>query len=362
MSELETGTAQVASPAEAMADSPAVETTPQAEPETSAIDADLQAIWDKHNPPRGTDGKFASRTAVEGDTSSPATSIEGQPPETGAAEPETPAIPAPHSWPADMKAKWDTLPPDAREYIAKRESEAHSAISRMGQQVKALEPVVDVLEQNRSVFERNGLNYQDGINALIRAQVALETNPVAAIQQLAQAYGVDLGVFGGNADPSGASQHVAALQAQVTNLQRQLQETSSRVMSREQQEMLAQQQALEAQVSDFLKDKPDFDALEHEIVALIPAIRGRNPGMSAKDILAQAYEQAQWLNPEARARKQEAERKAQEAKASEEAKRKAMEAKRIGQTNVRSPAPVSGKARTSDDALKEIAMRHYGTL
>ena len=361
MSDEVTGTApEVASPEPTVAETPAVQET--AQPFDGGNDAELMAVWEKHNPPRGVDGKFAPRTAVEGQSEPPAAELEGQAPEAAKAEPEIPAIPAPNSWPAEMKAKWDTLPPDAREYIAKRESEAHSQISRMGQQVKALEPVVNVLEQNRSVFERNGLNYQDGINALLRAQVALETNPVAAIQQLAQAYGVDLGSFAGGQTEGSASHQVAALQAQVMNLQRQLQETSSRVMSREQQEAAAQQQALEAQVSDFLKDKNDFEALENEIVSLIPAIRSRNPGMSAKDILAQAYEQAQWLNPEARARKLEADRKAAEAKASEEAKRKATEAKRIGQTNVRSPAPVSGKPRNSDDALKEIALRHYGTL
>jgi len=361
LSELETGTVETASPAEAVVETVAAPETQVAETKPD-IDAELLAIYNKNHPPRATDGKFAPRNPVEpakDGVEAPATEIEGQPPSEATAEPEAPAIPAPNSWPAEMKAKWDTLPPDAREYIAKRESESHSAISRLGQQVSTYKPVAEVLEQNRTIFERNGMDYQTGIKTLLNAQVALETNPVHAIQQLAQAYGVDLGAFSGSQQADGGGQ-INLLQRQIADLQRQLQDTSSRVMSREQQEQLTQQQALEAQVNDFLKDKPDFAKIEDDVLAILPAIRAKQPGLSPKEALANAYEQAQWLNPETRAAKLEADRKAADAKAAEEAKKRASEAKNAGRTNVKTTAPVSGRSASWEDEMMGIYRRNHG--
>lgn len=359
MSELETGTAEAASPAEAVVESQPAAPTPEAPAEVDR-DAELLAIYNKHNPQRGPDGKFQSRNPVEPSEGAPETTVEGQPPSEATAEPAAPAIPAPNSWPAEMKAKWDTLPPDAREYIAKRESEAHQTISRMGQQVSAQKPVADLLEQNRAIFERNGMDYQTGIKTLLNAQVALETNPVHAIQQLAQAYGVDLGLFSNGAQPAENGGQITLLQRQIADLQRQLQDTSTRVQTREQQEQLSQQQALEAQVNDFLKDKPDFAKLEDDVLAILPAIKAKNPGASPKEALALAYEQAQWLNPETRAAKLEADRKAAEAKAAEEARKRASEAKNAGRANVKTTAPVSGKAPSWEDEMMGIYRRNHG--
>lgn len=368
MSELETGTAPAASPAEAIAETPVVETT--AAPETSApetteaapettLDEDLAAVWDKNNTQTARDeqGRFVSKNPDAGEPAEATT--DGQTPET-AAEPETPEIPAPHSWPAEMKAKWTELPPDAREYIAKRESEAHSQISRMGQTVKAYQPVAETLEQHRDVFERNGMDFQGGIKALLNAQVALEQNPVAAIQHLAGAYGVDLAkMYGGSGEQPSGQPQIAALEAQIAHLNRQLQETSQRVFTREQRETEAQRLTLESVVADFIQDKPDFDAIEADVMALIPAIRGKNPGASPKELLAEAYEQAQWLNPEARARKLEADRKAAEAKAAEEAAKRAAQAKKVSSINVRSSQSSQSDRRTLEAELADVYRRMH---
>lgn len=360
MSELETGTAEAASPAEAVVESQPVAPVTEAPAEVDR-DAELLAIYEKHNPPRGSDGKFQPRNPVEPSTEgAPETPVEGQPPSEATAEPEAPAIPAPNSWPADMKAKWDTLPPDAREYIAKRESESHSAISRLGQQVSSYKPIAEVLEQNKGVFDRNGMDYQTGIKTLLNAQVALETNPVHAIQQLAQAYGVDLGLFSNGQQTAENGGQITLLQRQIADLQRQLQDTSTRVQTREQQEQLSQQQALEAQVNDFLKDKPDFAKLEDDVLAILPAIKGKQPGLSPKEALAAAYEQAQWLNPETRTAKLEADRKAAEAKAADDAQKRATEAKKAGRANVKTTAPVSGRSASWEDEMMGIYRRNHG--
>lgn len=363
MTELETGTASAASPAEAVAETPVTETAapaPEATSEApaSTIDDDLKAVWDKaHAPARERDetGKFVSKNPVEppAEGAAPETT-EGQAPEGETAEPAKPAIPAPHSWPADMKAKWDALPPDAREFIAKRESDAHTAISRMGQQVKALEPVANVLEQHKAVFERNGLDYQQGVAALLKAQVMLEENPHAAIQQLAQAYGVDLSGLSTGQGTAGGPQ-IAALQAQIAQLSRQVQENTAREMERQKSAEAAKVQSLEQVVAEFTKDKPDFSELEDDVLVMLPAIRQRMPDASPRELLTKAYEDAQWANPAARARKLEAEA----AKKAKEAAAVAAKAKQAGSLNVRTTQSSASDRRTIDDDLREIARRHY---
>ena len=202
MSDLETGAATAAVPDSAPVSAPApVEAAPapavaveapdaDSSPQSleAALDADLSAIWDKANKARDEDGRFKSTAPPEPEPETTDQSLE-----TVAPEPAPPAIAAPVSWSREkVEQVWNTLTPAAKEYVAQRESQSTAEISRLGQQVKQIEPIVKTLEQHRASFERNGMSYQDGVSALLKAQDMLDANPVAAIQHIAQAYGVDL--------------------------------------------------------------------------------------------------------------------------------------------------------------------------
>lgn len=323
--------------------------------EADSVDANLQAIWDKHHPPREDGGQFAPKNsaAAEPPEAPAATKPEGQSPEPGTSEAPQAPIAAPNSWSADMKAKWEALPPDAKEYIARRESDAHAQITRMGQQVKSFEPVSQVLEQNKDVFQSVGMTFDQGISALLQAQRALTANPVAAIHKLAADFNVDLAKLYGSQEAGSQSPQVAALQAELIEMRRQLADTSSRVVTREQRELQSQQAAMEAQIADFVKDKPDFETIEEDILALLPGIRAQKPGASAKELLADAYERAQWMNPQTRAKRLEAERKAEADKAAEAAKAKAADAKKAGSLNVRS-VQAAKSVQSLDQELRAI--------
>ena len=156
MSEELTGAVDAAIPTNPVApvEAPAAPETPAQSTEPS-VEQMLGDIYDKANgePLRGADGKFASREPKEPETVEPeAAPVEAKTndqnvPDAEKAEPATPAIDPPVSWSREMREKWTGLPPEAQQYIAQRESEAHSQISRLGQQVKAIEPVVKTLEQ-----------------------------------------------------------------------------------------------------------------------------------------------------------------------------------------------------------------------
>lgn len=346
---LETGAAPEAA-IQTEAPAPAPEAPIQ---EAPSVDAELQAIWDSHHPPRDDGGRFAQNSPAEPEKAA-GKEPEGQSPEPVPSEAPQAPIAAPNSWSADMKAKWETLPPDAKEYIARRESDAHAQITRMGQQVKSFEPVSQVLEQNKDVFQGVGMTYEQGISALLQAQRALTANPVAAIHKLASDFGVDLAKLYGSQESGSQPPQVVALQAELAEMRRQLADTSSRVMTREQRELQSQQMALEAQIADFVKDKPDFEAVEDDILALLPGIRAQKPGISAKELLADAYERAQWMNPQTRAKRLEAERKAEADKAAEAAKAKAADAKKAGSLNVRSGQNAKAAAQSLDQELRAI--------
>lgn len=355
MSEIEQGAVDAAIPTNDVA--PVAEVaateTPTEAGETSLED-DLGAIYDAAvgEPLRGPDGKFISREPKEPETVEPATEApveaqaEDQKPEESVVETAKPSIEPPNSWSPEMRDKWASLPPEAQQYIAQRESEAHGRITRLGDQVKAFEPIARTLERHKGTFERSGMTYEQGIDALLAAQSMLDVNPRAAIHEIARAYGVDLGAEPTQSDAM-PGREVLALQAEIAELKRQIAETRTDVVSTKQREAEQRQAALQSEVEAFAKANPYFDDVQDDIAELIPVIRAREPGLSERQILEKAYAKAIRLNDTTFA-KIEADRRAKEAEA---AKQKAAEAKKVSSLNVRSTTAARPAARTLDDDL-----------
>lgn len=323
-----------------VADTPITE-TPAVEP---SLDDDLSSIWAKHNPPR-ENGRFAknpTEPAAEGATE--VKEVADQTAET-TQEQAKPAIDAPVSWSAEQKAKWATLPPDTREYIAQRDRESHEAISRAGQQIKAFEPIRNVIEQFAPTFQKNGLQPHEGIARMMAVNEMLETNPRAAIAEIAKAYGVNLsGETEQNADPGSA--RVAELEAKLAKVE-------SHLTAQQRQQMQAENNALAREIADFAKDKPHFESVRKVMAGLMQS--------GAAETMQDAYEKAIYADPTIRQSLQvDAQKAAEETRKAEEAKRVAA-AKKAAGVNVKSSPGQSNQARTLDDDLREIARKHYGT-
>ena len=248
-------------------------------------------------------------------------------------------IKAPQSWSAEKKAVWDTLAPDAKEYIAQREGEAHKAISKLGQFAKGVEPIVETLNTYKDVFESKGLSYQEGIKGLLDAQRLLDRDPVEGIQALAKAYGVDLGQsLTSQRDPA-----INQLQNQVEQLTAQLRTAQSETQQRQQAEQQSKQSSIEKVINDFSKDKADFTELEADIVANVRLLHETNPELSHAERLQMAYERAQWANPKSRQAQIERQAKDLESKRLEDAKRHAEHAGRARALNVDSADMPTGE-------------------
>jgi hypothetical protein len=324
-----------------------IETTTE-QPTAPSIDEDLRSIWHKNNPPR-ENGKFAAKnsteTAAEG---AEVTEVAVQTAET-VVEQAKPAIDAPISWTAEQKAKWASLPPDTQAYIAQRDKESHEAISRAGQQIKAFEPIRNVIEQFAPTFQKNGLQPHEGIARMMAVNEMLETNPRAAIAEIAKAYGVNLqGETEQNADPGSA--RVAELEAKLAKVE-------SHLTAQQRQQLQAENNALAREIADFANDpknpRPHFESVRKVMAGLMQS--------GAAETMQEAYERAIYADPTIRQSLQvDAQKAAEEKRKADEAERVA-KAKKAAGVNVKSSPGQSNQTRTLDDDLREIARKHYGT-
>jgi hypothetical protein len=320
------------------------------EPATNTFDAiekTMSAAYDKINPPRSDAGQFAPKDKAEAGTE-PDKPITDQTQTTEAIEPAKPAIDAPVSWSAEMKAKWASLSPEAQTYVAQREGEAHKRISELGSQVKAYEPIRTVIEQYGETFRRNGLQPHDGIARMMAVHNMLEQDAPAAIKQIAEAYGVDLS--NGAADTQGSeSPEVRSLKAEIQNLKRQVGETVSKVTARERSDFEREQAELATTIDKFSKDKPHFEAVRKVMAGLMQT--------GAAENLDDAYDMAVHANKSIRETLDADKRKADQEKQAEEAKKKASEAKRVGSLNVRGTNGSPAKKGSWEDTLRAVGER-----
>lgn len=334
----------------------------------AAHDEALRKAYRESKRERGADGKFAPRDdkpapdidAKAAKDSAAKADAKDQKPDEGAEEPaatEKPAakaIKAPNSWSPDMKAKFETLPPDVREFVAKRESEAHQAISRLGQYAKETKPLIDVLERHRGVFEANNLTYDQGVERLLAVQNLLDRDPRAAIQQIAKAYRVDLAEFGAPSDGMDLppDPHVERMQQHIAYLEEQLQQVTGHITSQQQAAEQQRHASYLGLVDQFAQTAPDFDDVAAEVVANIQALQAANPNRHPQELLKEAYDRAIWANPKTRAKMQERATKEAEAARMKAAQEAAEKAKAAGRINVSGQRQPLGEM-SEDDLLRQ---------
>lgn len=336
MDELNNGATEVVTES---APAPVTET---AQPAPASFEDTMSAVYDKMNQPRGEGGKFAGNEQTEttegAETAATEETVDentDQPSEK-AQETAQPSITAPNSWSAEMKAKFGSLPPEAQQYIAQRESEMHAAITQKGEQIKAFEPIRQTLDQHREVFAKNGVSEAEGIARFMAADRFLESNPTEAIKWLADSYGVDLRQLT-TGEQSSTDQPQAQTPREVLELRRELAQVKSYLTAQQRQSHEAEQATVVKTVEDFAKDKPHFEKVRKIMGSLMQA-------GEASD-LDDAYQKATYAHPEVRQLILEDQRKADEAKRKAEQEKAVSQAKKAGAVNQRSTqgtTPVKG--------------------
>ena len=351
----------------------------EAQAQKPSLDADLRAVWDKNHPRRNRDGKFAPPDpsvaaavgeGVTGENSAAAPAApEGAAPDkpAGPSTKEQPAIDPPHSWSAEHRARWASVPTEVQGYIAKREKDAHQAITRAGEHVRTLqhqihayEPIRQLIEAHRDLFVRRGLSPAQAFAALLDAQARLDADPAAGLVQIGAHYGMDLRPLlqAKQGDPQqqppaqAPQPHpaFAQLAADVRTLAGRVQSQEGAIEAQRQAERDALAAEFQREV-DAHKDKPYFDELRPLMSALM---LGGQAGT-----LVEAYDMAVFANRSTRERIHQDQRTQEDARRQADAQAKAEQARRAASVNVRSGSPGSQTPKTIDDTLKEIARRRY---
>lgn len=361
--------------ADAPALAPAGESTPApvstptpvtvVETKEPSLEESMAAVYDKMNPDREPDGKFAAKDkpaeTVETQEAAPVETETPQEPAQEPTEPAKPAIDAPVSWNAEMKAKWGSLAPEVQEFISKREGEAHKRISELGEAVKQIEPFREHLEPLRRSASQIGISASEALRSLLAANDYLDRDPAGAIQWLAKRYGVNLGTQATSESTQPENEQIRSLTDHVRRLEGRLAETQNHLSTREQRETEAQKSSLSKLVDDFSKDKDYWNDIEGDVLDQIHAIRAREPDLEPKQVLEKAHDRALKLNEAVSAKLNEAKRKVEEATKATEAKKKADEAKRVASMNVKSSKGASpGPKKNWEDTMRETADRLMG--
>lgn len=325
------GAAETVAPAEAPSES--------AESTGPSLDDALAEAYDK--------AQNAASDDDDGRQDSEDRKSEGDEQEPSTGKPAEPAISAPNTWSTEMKERFGTLPSDVQTYVLRREQEMHAKISDLGQTVSRFEPIGEVLESYREVFERHEADSVGGLQAMLEFQRWLDADPKSALSELARRYNVRDGFAQpDDADNFLTDPQVESLKQTVQKLESRLAGFENAAKSQAEREQKQRSMAMTAEVNAFSIDKPDFDDLQADIALLLPAIGQQHPAASPKELLELAYERARWSNPTTRQRLLDEQSKTLAAERQEKAKK----ASKAGRINVNGSASAMA-AQSLDEAL-----------
>ena len=335
------------SPIEAAGDEPAPQTI------EDAPEADGRA--------RGPDGKFVPKTetkqaAPSGDRKSGAEVAAAQEiPSTDAAKAsevaaQTVTNAPPVGWTAAEKAEWSKLSPAVQAAVSRREMQANEGQQRWSEQKRQYEAVLSPVAE---AARRNGMNTEQGLQALLNAQSFLERDPTAAIKWLAQSHNVNLATLAGQPDdvPSAQAPDIRAL------IRQEVQPFVAPIHQRWQQEEQRQTDMTTQLVVDFATS-PDhelFTSVEDDIMVMIPPLKARNPTWTPQQVLQEAYDRAVYANPHTRQSLLAARETAAEEKRRTEAAQRATKARGAAVSVTGSPQGSAGQEPAG--SLRDEIMR-----
>jgi hypothetical protein len=259
---------------------PPVEAVNEA-PERS-MDDTLAATFEAmkaRRPEHGEDGKFQAKAGATPAT--PELQVPGSP-EAAPPEPAKPAIEAPQSLPADVRAEWATLPPKVQEFWASREGEIHKKITTDGERLKSLSAFEEVATGIQDRLRQVNAPAPEYFRRLAAADQLLATDGLRGLQQIAQMYGIDIrAAFSGQPSQGQPDPQYNALSQELSAIK-------SHLTAQERAAETARLTEAEKKIEAFKKDRPHFDKVEPLMVKLF------EPGLDLDTL----YDMATKAHPE----------------------------------------------------------------
>lgn len=231
--------------------------------------------------PRGPDGKFLSK---EVEATPPPVTV----PDAGenAEQPvqQTSAATPPSFLSAEAKAEWAKAPPAIQAAVVKRDADANEGARQWSDQRRQYEQAFAPVQSLSQQYQLPG---NEVVSRLVAAEQRLQKDPVGAIIELSQAYGVDLtALVNGTIQPRPAPQFDPNTIPQMVS---------------EQLQAWQQDQALNSQIQTFAGER-DQTGLKHPhfaneaVKAHMSALLDKNLATNLQD----AYDKAVYAIPEIR--------------------------------------------------------------
>lgn len=200
-------------------------------------------------------------------------------------------IDAPASLSEEEKAVFADLPDELQEFIRRREGERDSAFQKKTQEIAAIKSAFEPFKEMLSI---NGVSEAEAIQRLLNAQAYLQRDPLNALKQLAQNYGV----LDKLAPQKASEESDEYLDPTVAKLQKELEELKAQQNNyltssqRQQQEQVLQAIAEFKTATDDQGNPahPYFDQVKHLMAPLV----------QQGDTLEEAYSKVIYTVPEVR--------------------------------------------------------------
>lgn len=224
-------------------------------------------------------------------------------PQLGVVEPPAPvAIKAPEGWKAELKAKFNELPPEVQAEISRREGETHKALTKQDDERLFGKRVSEIVSPYLPTIRSEGGTPEKAIETLLQTAHVLrqgtDQQKAMAVAQVIQQFKVSpQGLFsilqGGNAQGGQPLQQgqfdprLETLQQRVDRMERAEQEAA-------QQRQLQEDARIQGLLADFAA-KPG-----HEHYEQVKVFMGHLLSNDQAVDLDEAYNKAIWANPEIR--------------------------------------------------------------
>lgn len=197
----------------------------------------------------------------------------------------------PASWKKDYHEQWGTIDPKVREYVWQREEQMRKGVEPLLTKAQFADAMHQAIEPYRETIRGLGIPEHEAVAALMKADYTLRTtnDPAARaayFQQLAQAYGVNLG-GSQNAPQANTQQGVDPV---VWQLQNELNKVRGEVMGWKQQQEMVENQTLLGEIESFSQKAEHFEDARPTMIQLLQS--------GVAHTLEDAYEKAVRLDPE----------------------------------------------------------------
>jgi len=275
----------------------------------------------------------------------------------------TEKISSPHAWNADLKQVWDKIPIEAQKAISEREKQMVDKLNSTSEEVGFAREIKQTLQPYDDVIHGLNSTPKEVVSTLLPVAKVLYTgstlDKLQLINQIAQQHNIPLQMLFQQDNQEALNQ----LQMQHLQHQNNLMQQSNQQIKQQQQgyqQELNKNQLLSV-IDQFRADKPDFDTLRGDMSKLVIGITAENPNIGELEALQQAYEQAKWLNPQARQQQIDKEYEQKEKQRIEAVKQKTADKKNATLSLKNSGgqnAPSNIKGKSFEDIMREKAQAY----